>query len=128
MLFADASFFIALAKASDRHHQAALTIAKRASRRPIATHSLALGEVVALVGTHLGGRRARDVYDTIRDGTDVFIPTLEEMDESMSIVLRHDGRLSLSDALFVLAAKGPEDAIVSFDVDFDRAGVKRISS
>jgi len=126
-LFADASYFIALAKRDDKDHAAALGIARRAHRHRIITHSLALGEIVALVGPHLGGRRAREVYDAIRDSAEVMVPTLDEMDEAMSIVLRHDGRLSLSDALLVLAAKPNGDAVLSFDADFDRAGVKRVT-
>lgn len=69
-------------------------------------------------------------YETIRDTLDVSVPTLQEMDDAMAIVVQGDGALSLSDALFVQAVRaepaGSKSAILSFDSGFDKAGVRRL--
>ncbi|HEX9708680.1 MAG TPA: PIN domain-containing protein [Candidatus Thermoplasmatota archaeon] len=130
MPFVDASFFVALMDARDLWHEAARRAAPRLMRKsPWRTHTLALGEVIAVIGSRAGGRAARDAYDAIRDTTDVWAPTVAELDAAMPLVVRFDGSLSLSDALFVHAMEGePHATILSFDDDFDKAGVRRLPS
>lgn len=127
----DASFLIAMADRRDQWHEAA----ERASpallkNRPWVTHALALGEAVAIVGGRCGGKEAKALYDVVRDTMQIVTPTLDDMDASMPHVLRHDGALSLSDALFLHymgdGKHGKKPVILSFDSDFDKAGVKRM--
>jgi predicted nucleic acid-binding protein len=126
--FVDASFLVALLDERDQWHRAAKRAAPRLlRRRPWITHALALGEVIAIIGSRAGGRAARDAYDTIRDTMDIWIPTLADLDAAMPHVVRFDGALSLSDALFVQSMAGSDgDAILSFDSDFDKAGLRRL--
>lgn len=125
--FLDASYLVALGHSRDQWHDAAVVISRRLARtRDIQIHVLALGETIALVGRLLGGRAARVMYDAVLDQAALRIPTAEELDAAMQLVVKHDGKLSLSDALFVHYMKAG-DAIASFDADFDRAGVKRIA-
>lgn len=128
MMLVDASFLVALANDKDQWHDAAARAAPAArAAAPWRTHALALGEVVAVLGPRVGGRATRDVYEAIRDTVEVALPTLEDLDAAMAHVLRHDGGLSLSDALFVVfAARAGDDRILSFDSGFDQAGLRRI--
>lgn len=129
MLLADASFLVALLDPADQWRmKAALAAPQYAKRAPWRTHNLALGEVVAVIGSRRGGKDARRAYEMVRDTLDVVVPSLQEMDEAMAIVVQSDGALSLSDALLVLWARegGAKAAILSFDSGFDTAGVKRL--
>jgi len=128
--FVDASFLVALLDERDQWHEAAKRTAPRLMRKqPWRTHALALGEVIAVIGSRAGGRAARDAYDTIRDTMDIWVPTLADLDAAMPHVVRFDGALSLSDALFVQSGAGEDDAaILSFDSDFDKAGLRRLPS
>jgi predicted nucleic acid-binding protein len=126
--FVDGSFLVALLDERDHWHEAAKRTAPQFMRkRPWRTHALALGEVIAVIGSRAGGRAARDAYDSIRDTVDIWIPTLAELDAAMPHVVRFDGALSLSDALFVESMAGDHTAsILSFDSDFDKAGLRRL--
>lgn len=128
MPFVDASFLVALLDRSDQWHEAAKRTASKLKRqRPWSTHALALGEVIAVIGSRAGGRAARDAYDVIRDTMEIAVPTLADLDASMPYVVRFDGALSLSDALFVRSMAQQDDAsILSFDSDFDKAKVRRL--
>lgn len=119
---------MALLDERDQWHEAAKRTAPRHMRqRPWRTHTLALGEVIAVIGSRAGGRAARDAYDAIRDTMDIWVPSLADLDSAMPHVLRFDGALSLSDALFVQSIAGEGGAaILSFDSDFDKAGLQRI--
>lgn len=130
MPYVDASFLVALLEENDQWHDAAKRAAPRLMRlRPWRTHVLALGEVIAVIGSRAGGKSARDAYDGIRDTVEVWAPAVAELDAAMPIVVRFDGSLSLSDALFVNAARDEADAaILSFDADFDKTGLRRLPS
>ena len=124
----DASWLIALANQRDQWHaQAKALVPYLAARRPFHIHALAVGEVIAAVGSAGGGKAAMQAYHTIRDNAVVHCPDREGMDAAMQVVLKHDGTVSLSDALFVVLM-GKDDEIVSFDADFDKAGVKRVGA
>lgn len=117
---------MALAREEDRWHATAVKLRERLARaRSKATHALALGEAVAVIGSAAGGKAAQRVYSAIHDTMEVRLPTHDDLDHAMAFVLRFDGKLSLSDALFLHYMQG-NDVIVSFDADFDRAGVVRV--
>ncbi|MGQ0535626.1 MAG: type II toxin-antitoxin system VapC family toxin [Methanobacteriota archaeon] len=128
MLFVDASFLVALMDEEDQWHEAARQAAPAlAKQAPWKTHALALGEVVAVLGSRRGGKVARQAYEMVRDTGVVALPTLDDLDASMVHVVRHDGRLSLSDGLFIhYASPERHAAILSFDGDFDSAGLNRL--
>lgn len=130
MPFADASFLVALMDQGDQWHPRAQNAAPSLMRAvPWRTHALALGEVVAVIGSRRGGKAARMAYEMVRDTTELTMPTLSDLDEAMAHVVRHDGALSLSDALFVHYAARHDDAtILSFDADFDKTGLRRLPS
>lgn len=126
-LFADASFFVAVANPKDRWHRDAAALARQLTgHAPLRTHALAVGEVVALVGAARGGKVAQRAFVGIRDTCSIHLPSLEDLDGSMEWVLRSDGALSLSDSLFLRLMSPGRDEILSFDADFDGKGVRRI--
>lgn len=127
-VFIDASFMTALADPRDPWHPAVQALKPEVdARRPFHVHALAVAEVVANIGSRRGGTAARHAYEAMRDDMVLHLPTAEDLDESMELIVRFDGGLSLSDAyaLLVVEREGL-DAIVSFDDDFDKAGVERI--
>lgn len=127
-LFLDASFLVALMDDRDQWHEKARNAAPRLMRhRPWRTHALVLGEVIAVIGSRAGGRSARDAYESMRDTLEIDLPSWEDLDAAMPLVVQFDGALSLSNALLVREAHQENDAaIVSFDSDFDKAGVRRL--
>ncbi|HEX9815774.1 MAG TPA: PIN domain-containing protein [Candidatus Thermoplasmatota archaeon] len=129
-LFLDASFFIALADPKDQWHAAAVGLLPRVKRnRPWHTHALVVAEVVAVIGSALGGKAARTAYHSMRDEATVHVPALDDLDESMGLVVQYDGGLSLSDAWSLrLMRLHKVSSIVSFDSDFDGKGVERMGA
>lgn len=127
--YADASYFIALVDPQDQWHRRAVDLLAHAKKRaPVRIHALALGEVVAVLGSRRGGKAAFDVYWALRDTTELHLPTAEELDASMQLVLRYGGRLSLSDCLFLyLMNQDVNSEILSFDAGFDGKGVRRLA-
>ncbi|HLE46698.1 MAG TPA: PIN domain-containing protein [Candidatus Thermoplasmatota archaeon] len=126
-LFGDASFFIALADPKDRWHDSAVRLLPWAEgRKPLHVHALVLAEVVAVIGSAKGGKAARAAYDALRTDARVHLPSISDLDDSMELVVRFDGRLSLSDALSLeLMGRLGVREILSFDADFDGKGVTR---
>ncbi|MHB8585054.1 MAG: PIN domain-containing protein [Thermoplasmatota archaeon] len=129
-VLADSSFLVALLHDRDQWHAAARTSGAAALKKtPWRTHTLALGEVVAVLGPRVGGKAVRDAYEALRDTMDVWEPTVADMDAAMPDVVRHDGKLSLSDALFVLdGRRRGENEILSFDSGFDATALRRLPS
>lgn len=126
--FADATFLVALMDPDDQWHDQARALLPFAKRNvPLHTHALGVAEVIAIVGGRLGGKVAREAYARLRDTTEIHLPSLEDLDEAMTHVVRYDGTLSLSDALalHVMRREGIGD-ILSFDKDFDGKDVNRV--
>jgi predicted nucleic acid-binding protein len=129
-LLIDASYIIALLDPRDQWHAKAKglwpTVAEQ-QVRPL-THTFVVAEAVSVVGPRRGGKLAQEVYDTLWEEFQVVEPDRRMLDEAMGVVLKFDGALSLSDGLSVLIARRRRvRAIVSFDSDFDKAGVERLS-
>ena len=127
-IFADPTFFVALMDEDDRWHDEAKALLGFAEKRmPLHVHALAMGEVIAILGSHHGGKAARNAYAMLKDTTFIHAPAVEDLDEAMDHVLRYDGTLSLSDALYLhLMAREDAKHIISFDEDFDGKGVERV--
>ncbi|MFA5860806.1 MAG: type II toxin-antitoxin system VapC family toxin [Candidatus Thermoplasmatota archaeon] len=128
-VFADTTFFVALMDEDDQWHeqaQALLAFAEKWS--PLQVHALAVGEVIAIIGSHKGGKAARQAYAMLKDTVQIHVPTIDDLDAAMEHVLRYDGTLSLSDALYLHMMKLAEaKQIISFDDDFDGKCIERIS-
>jgi predicted nucleic acid-binding protein len=115
----DATFFVSLFNTKDKNHARAkrdLALLKRYERK---THLLALAEVTAVVGPALGGKTAEKVVRAIADDVEVVYPEKSDVDDAMSLVLKYDGKLSLSDALLLHYAARANDPLLSYDSDFD---------
>lgn len=128
--FVDASFYIALARPADPWHRAAVALLDTLDQRgPLHTTALVLAEVIAMVGAHEGGKAAQVTYDGIQEAGVVHYPGPLDLDTSMRIVLRFDGRLSLCDALtlHLMQREGASD-LLSFDKDFDGKGINRLGA
>lgn len=129
-VFVDSSFLIALADPRDPWHEAARALHDDIERRrPLHIHALAVAEVVAAVGSRRGGKVAHQAYEAMRDDMTLHIPAESDLDLAMDLVVRYDGGLSLSDAYAVLLIQREEwDGVVSFDDDFDKAGLRRLGA
>jgi predicted nucleic acid-binding protein len=128
-VFADTTFFVALMDADDQWHEQATALIEWAEKRaPLHVHALAVGEVIAIVGTHRGGKAARQAYAMLKDTTEIHLPSASDLDAAMDLVLKYDGTLSLSDALYLrFMAATDAKQIISFDRDFDGKGVERVT-
>lgn len=127
-LFADASYYIALMRPSDQWHRAALHLMETAEDRgPLHTTVLVLAEVLAQVGAAQGGKAAQRAYEAIVDDGVIHYPDAAAVHESMGLVVRYDGRLSLADAVTLhLMERAGARELLSFDRDFDGKGVQRL--
>lgn len=128
-LFVDASFFIALLDPHDQWHEAAKALVPYVERNgPLVTHLLALGEVIAVVGSARGGKAAREASEVLYDTTEIRYPSARDVERAMELVVRYDGTVSLSDGL-LLAYAGLDSRrrVVSFDAGFDQKGFERLS-
>lgn len=128
-VFADTTFFVALMDDQDQWHKKAAALLDYAEKRmPLHVHALAVGEVIAIIGSHRGGKAAREAYAMLKDTTQIHTPSIEDLDAGMEHVLRYDGTLSLSDALYLhFMERDGVKSIISFDDDFDGKGVERVS-
>ena len=126
--FADTTYLVALMDDEDQWHPKALALLDWAEKRaPLHVHALTVGETIAIVGSHMGGKVARDAYVMLKDTTIIHLPTMEDLDASMDLVLKYDGTLSLSDALSLHLMRAQDGSeILSFDKDFDGKGVARV--
>lgn len=124
----DASFVIALLDPKDQWHKAAKAAWPMVAKDPVRlVHTFTIMESVNTVAPRRGGKLAQIVYDTLWDECQVVEPDRRMLDDAMDVVLRFDGGLSLSDALSVHVVQSRRlKAIVSFDRDFDAAGIARV--
>lgn len=128
-LFVDASYFIALLDPDDQWHEAAKALLPYLERNgPLVTHLLALGEVIAVVGSARGGKAAREASEILSDATEIRYPSPRDVERAMDLVVRYDGTVSLSDGLLLgYASLDPRRRVVSFDAGFDQKGFERVA-
>jgi len=128
MIFVDASFFIAIVNKDDQWHKDSIRVAKKIANSEKIVSNLIISESVTSVGSLLGGKIAKQLYDNIKDNYIIFNENREIYDNSIFTLLHYDGTLSLADCLSLqIMRKIGINKIVSFDRDFDKIkGIKRI--
>jgi len=122
LIFADSSYFIAIADRRDQWHKRAIEISKNVDTKLLVTN-LVVAESVTAVGARGGGKAGLAVYEYISDNCEVVFVTRDMLEDAIDIYLKYDGTLSVADAVTVLVMKkrGIKE-ILSFDSDFDRVG------
>ena len=128
MIFVDSSFFIALVDRKDQWHPAAKTVLPMLADETILISDLIIAESVTIIGRRSGGKAGEQLYHYFMDNCDLIVMDEKILKDSMSVFLRYDGTLSVSDAVSVFIMKKKNiERIVSFDSDFDKVeGIVRI--
>ena len=62
MIFADSSFFIAIARENDRWHKDALKLADK-MKEPLLISELILSESITMLGSFQGGKAGKTLYE-----------------------------------------------------------------
>ena len=127
MIFADSSYFIAIAREKDRWHKDALRVAER-NNEALLISDLVISESVTLVGSLEGGKAGKILYEYFVDNCKIVFIDNDLLESAMQTFLMYDGTISLADAASVVIMHEHEiDKIISFDSDFDKVnGIKRI--
>ncbi len=126
MLFVDTSFWFALVRPTDAHHQAAVAIAKSTEDSHILTSSAVAGETWTLVRRRAGHAKAWVWLDSTMGNPHVRIErvTPDVEDEAWAWLRIHDERpYSFVDATsFALMRRLGIREALAFDGDFAAAG------
>ncbi len=128
MIFADSSYFIAIADRKDQWHERAREISENTDAHLVVT-DLIISESVTVVGARGGGKAGIALYEYMQDNCDLVFVNVDLLDRAMDIYLKYDGVLSVADAVTVLVMKSKKiKNILSFDSDFDKVkGIKRLA-
>lgn len=128
MIFVDSSFFIALVDRKDQWHPAAKALLPLLADETILISELIIAESVSIIGRRSGGKAGEQLYQYFMDNCDLIVADQKILKGGMSVFLRHDGILSVSDAVSVFIMKRKNiERILSFDSDFDKIeGIVRI--
>jgi uncharacterized protein len=128
MIFADSSFFIALVDRKDQWHPAAKAMLPMLADETIVISDLIIAESVTIIGRRSGGKAGEQLYHYFTDNCDLVFTDEKILKGGMSVFLRYDGKLSVSDAVSVLIMERKSiNRILSFDSDFDKVdGIVRI--
>jgi len=121
MIFVDSSFFIALVDRKDQWHPAAKAVLPVLTDETIIISDLIIAESVTIIGRRSGGKAGEQLYHYFIDNCDLVFIDEKILKGSMSVFLRYDGTLSVSDSasVFIMMEKNI-DRILSFDSDFDK--------
>ena len=120
MIFADSSYFIALARENDQWHDDALKICGKI-KDSFLVSDLVISESVTLVGSLEGGKAGKLLYEYFIDNCKIEFVDSEMLAKSMEIFLKYDGSISLADSASVEIMKEHRiKKIISFDGDFDK--------
>ncbi|MBU4221165.1 MAG: PIN domain-containing protein [Euryarchaeota archaeon] len=121
MIFADSSYFIALARENDRWHKDALRISEKI-RDSMIISELIISESITMVGSFEGGKAGKTLYEYFIDNCKIEFIDEELMEKAMDTFLKYDGSISLADASSIeIMKKYGLKKIISFDSDFDKA-------
>lgn len=120
MIFADSSYFIALAREKDRWHKDALKLAEKINDTLLVS-DLVISESVTMVGSLEGGKAGKLLYEYFIDNCKIEFIYSEMLAKGMETFLKYDGSISLADAVSVEMMKENRiKKIISFDGDFDK--------
>ncbi len=121
MIFVDSSYYIAIADTKDQWHKKALKLSEYIENNGSVVSSFIISEVVTEIGRRSGGKVAYALYNYFTDNCKIIYIDRDLLSESMEIVLKYDGTLSLADAASVAIMDNMKiNEIVSFDSDFDK--------
>jgi len=128
MIFIDSSFFIAYFNKNDQWHRKSLKAAKLIKDRKKTISNLIISETVTNIGTLLGPKAGKLVYNHLVKNYNVIYDNKNRLNESMKIFLKYNGKLSLADSLSIQIMKEQNiSEISSFDSDFDKVnGIIRV--
>ena len=128
MILVDSSFFIALADRKDQWHVKAKKLQASLAGETVIISDLIVAEAVTIIGKRSGGKAGEHLYHFFIDNCDIIFVDEQILKGGMSVFLRYDGTLSVSDAVSVsIMAKKDIDRILSFDSDFDKVdGISRL--
>jgi predicted nucleic acid-binding protein len=128
MIFADSSFFIALADRKDQWHPAAKALLPILADETVIISDLIISESVTIIGRRSGGKAGERLYYYFMDNGKSVGLDEKILNGGMSVFLRYDGTLSVSDAVSVFIMERENiERILSFDSDFDKVqGIVRI--
>lgn len=128
MILVDSSFFIALADRKDQWHVQAKKLQASLAGETVIISDLIVAEAVTIIGKRSGGKAGEHLYHFFIDNCDIIFVDEQSLKGGMSVFLRYDGTLSVSDAVSVsIMAKKDIDRILSFDSDFDKVeGISRL--
>jgi predicted nucleic acid-binding protein len=120
MIFADSSYFIAIAREKDRWHEDALRISYKI-REQMLISELVICETITMVGSFEGGKAGKTLYEFFIDTCKIEFLNEEMMEKAMDTFLKYDGSISLADASSIeIMNKYNIKKIISFDSDFDK--------
>ncbi|MEA1909306.1 MAG: PIN domain-containing protein [Euryarchaeota archaeon] len=121
MIFVDSSYYIAIVDTKDQWHKKALELSEYIETNISVVSSFIISEVVTEIGRRSGGKVAYNLYNYFTDNCKIIYINRDLLSESMEIVLKYDGTLSLADATSVAIMDNMKiGEIISFDSDFDK--------
>ena len=127
MIFADSSYFIAIAREKDRWHKDALQVSEK-FMESLLISELVISESITMVGSFEGGKAGKILYEYFIDNCRIEFINEEMMEKSVDTFLKYDGSISLADAssIEIMKQYGIKK-IISFDSDFDKVSeIERI--
>ena len=121
MIFVDSSYYIAISDTKDQWHKKSLELSEYIENSISVVSSFIISEVVTEIGRRSGGKVAYTLYNYFTDNCKIIYIDRDMLSESMEIVLKYDGTLSLADAASVTIMDNMKiSEIISFDSDFDK--------
>jgi len=128
MILVDSSFFIALADRKDQWHVQAKKLQASLVGETVIISDLIVAEAVTIIGKRSGGKAGEHLYNFFIDNCDIIFSDEQTLKGGMSVFLRYDGTLSVSDAVSVNIMETKHiERILSFDSDFDKVkGITRL--
>ncbi|KAF5411073.1 MAG: hypothetical protein C5S47_05080 [Candidatus Methanogasteraceae archaeon] len=128
MIFVDSSYYIAIVDTKDQWHKKSLELSEYIENSISVVSSFIISEVVTEIGRRSGGKVAYNLYNYFTDNCKIIYIDRDLLSESMEIVLKYDGTLSLADAASIAIMDNMKiGEIISFDSDFDKVDfIRRI--
>ena len=123
MIFVDSSYYIAIADAKDQWHGKVIELSDHIENDLNVVSSFIISEVITEIVRRSGGKAAYNMYNYFTDNCEIIYIDRDLFVESMGIVLKYDGTLSLADAASIAIMDNMKiSEIASFDSDFDKVG------